>query len=145
MFTHAKQGHFLRKLCNVLCKCGILESECQDKCGCQCVIKIKSLCLWRQAVCHLIRGYATLYLELPLTWIQILVITFPPSCLSVNVVECKEGTRNKALASDASSCRLRTVRGSCPTHVQTCGTRKVKSLPFVLPRRESLEIFQGEW
>lgn len=122
-----------------------LESDCQDKCGCQCVIKIRLLCLWWQAVCHLIRGYAMLYLELPLTWIQILVITFPPSRLSVNFVECKEGTRNKALASGASSCRLRTVRGSCPTHIQTCGTRKVKFLPFVLPRRESLEIFQGEW
>lgn len=62
------------------------ESKCRDKCGHQCSIKISSLCLWWQAVCHLIRGCAMLYLELLLIWILFLVITFSQSCLFVNFV-----------------------------------------------------------
>lgn len=62
------------------------ESGCRDKCGHQGIIKIRSLCLWGQPACHLIRGYAMLYLELLLIGILFLVITFSPSCLSVNLV-----------------------------------------------------------
>lgn len=62
------------------------ESDYRDKCGHQCIIKIRLLCFWWQAVCHLIRGHARLYLELLLIWILFLVITFSQSCLPVNFV-----------------------------------------------------------
>lgn len=48
----------------------------RDKCGHQCITEIRSLRLWWQPVCHLIRGYAMHYLELLLIWILFLVIVF---------------------------------------------------------------------
>lgn len=101
------------------------ESECRDKCGHQCIIKIRLLCLLWQAVCHLIRGYARLYLELLRIWIPFLVITFSPSCLSVNFVWCKEGTRNKAFASHPSQCRFEQSERAAPHMSRHVGTGKV--------------------
>lgn len=118
------------------------ESECRDKCGHPCIIKIRSLCLWWQAVCHLIRGYARLYLELLLIWILFLVIVFSPSCLSVNFVYCEEGTRSRAFASCPSLCRFEHSEGGAPHVSGRVAIRKVKFSFLVLPRREFLEIFQ---
>lgn len=122
-----------RKLCNVLCKCGLRESECGDKRGRQGVVKIRSTSLWRQAVCHLIRGRATLYLELPLTWILFLVITFSPSCLSVNLAECKAGARSEAFASGPRLCHPERSGGAA---VHPGLREREKSVPHSLSSQE---------
>lgn len=56
-------------------------------------VKIRSPGLWWQAACHLIGICHPLPQNAQLTWILFLVITFPPSRLSVNFVELQR--RNK--------------------------------------------------